>query len=128
VKLLLRLTGFVLAFIFVRRVAGRFFRVEVQGESMLPALQNGDWLIVDRRAYRAHPPRRGDIVLARDPRDLDRMLIKRIDRVHADGAITLRGDNSDVSTDSREFGAVPAYLVEGRVLGRYWPRPSFVRR
>jgi signal peptidase I len=34
------------------------------GESMLPTLAPGDWLVVNLRAYQAANPRRGDIVVA----------------------------------------------------------------
>ncbi|PFG75189.1 nickel-type superoxide dismutase maturation protease [Tepidiforma thermophila] len=109
-------------------LTGRLQRAEIQGESMRPALRPGDCVIADRRAYRTHPPRPGDVVLAHDPRNFDRLLVKRVARVHADGAVELRGDNPAASTDSRDFGAVPPYLIEGRILGRYWPWPSVARR
>lgn len=109
-------------------LARRLTRVEVVGSSMRPAFRPGDWALADRHAYRTHPPRPGDVVLARDPRDLDRMLVKRVARVHPDGALDLRGDNPGESTDSRQFGPIPPYLVEGRILGRYWPWPSLARR
>lgn len=37
----------------------------VVGESMLPTFKTGDVLLVDRRAYVAEQPRRGDLVVAR---------------------------------------------------------------
>lgn len=109
-------------------IVRRFSRVEVAGASMAPAFAPGDFLLVDRRAYRLHPPRPGDVVVAHDPRDFDRLLVKRVARVHADGALDLHGDNPEASTDSRHFGPVPPYLIEGRVVARYWPRPSLARR
>ncbi|GIW13343.1 MAG: hypothetical protein KatS3mg062_0782 [Tepidiforma sp.] len=109
-------------------VPRRFLRLEVSGQSMRPAFRPGDWVIADRRAYRAHPPRPGDIVVAHDPRDFDRLLVKRVARIHADGSADLRGDNEPHSTDSRHFGPIPPYAIEGRVIGRYWPWPSIARR
>lgn len=109
-------------------IVRRLSRVEVAGASMAPSFAPGDLLLVDRRAYRLHPPRPGEVVVAHDPRDFDRLLVKRVARVHADGALDLHGDNPEASTDSRQFGPVPPYLVEGRVLARYWPRPSLARR
>ncbi|MBI4312753.1 MAG: signal peptidase I [Chloroflexi bacterium] len=38
-------------------------RFLVQGNSMSPALHNGDAILVDTRAYRRSPPERGDVVL-----------------------------------------------------------------
>jgi signal peptidase I len=45
----------------------RAHRVVIRGGSMAPALLPGDRLLVDPAAYRAREPRRGDIVLLRDP-------------------------------------------------------------
>ena len=99
----------------------RFSRHEVCGESMQPALREGDWIIVDRKAYARALPRRGDIVLARDPREPSRQLVKRIDHVDLHGNAWLLGDNAEASTDSRTFGAVPRSEIVGRVIRRYWP-------
>ena len=41
------------------------------------------------------------------------------------GRVWLRGDNPKNSTDSRQYGAVPLSLVEGRVVAKLWP-PSEV--
>ena len=72
------------------RLARRFARYEIAGESMLPALRPRDWVIVDRRAYAFREPREGEIALASDPRDPRRTLVKRI-RVREPG-----GDLSDM--------------------------------
>ncbi|MBI2765855.1 MAG: nickel-type superoxide dismutase maturation protease [Chloroflexi bacterium] len=93
---------------------------------MVPTLAPGDYLIADRRAYRARVPRVGDIVLARDPREAARTLVKRV--AAADGGrVDLRGDNAGQSTDSRAFGRVEPGAVIGRVRWRYWPHPGRVR-
>jgi len=47
----------------------------VTGRSMEPTLASGDWVLLDRHAYRHQPPQRGDIVVARVGRE---RLIKRI--------------------------------------------------
>jgi nickel-type superoxide dismutase maturation protease len=103
--------------------ARRWFDIiEVQGASMAPALLPGDWLIVERRTYGQRAPQVGEIVLAADPRDPDRELIKRVAAVdHASGTLELRGDAPDASTDSRAFGALPIGGVSWRVVARYWP-------
>ncbi|MGE0600313.1 MAG: nickel-type superoxide dismutase maturation protease [Dehalococcoidia bacterium] len=101
--------------------ARRYRRFEVSGESMLPALEAGDWVLVDEHAYRARMPRRGHIVVAPDPREPERLLIKRIAAVDLHGDVQLAGDNWAESTDSRAFGPVPAATVIGRVRWRYWP-------
>ena len=103
----------VLAGLLVRR---RLDVVEVRGRSMAPALLPGDRLLVGRLG----PPRVGDVVLAMDPRDRGRELVKRVSGLDA-GGVTLRGDNRSRSSDARTFGALPRSAVRWRVIGRYWP-------
>lgn len=50
-------------------------RFAVVEESMLPALEPGDWLIARRRRG---VPRRGDVVIFSDPFEVDRYFIKRV--------------------------------------------------
>ena len=88
---------------------------------MLPALRPGDWVLVDEHAYRTRLPRRGHIVVAADPREPARHLVKRVTAVDLHGNIRIEGDNADESTDSRSFGAVPRENLRGRVRWRYWP-------
>ncbi len=96
--------------------------VEVQGGSMAPALLPGDWLVIERRTYRRRSPQVGEIVLAPDPREPSRELIKRVARVDdRAGTLELHGDAADASTDSRSFGSVPIGAVTWRAVGRYWP-------
>jgi nickel-type superoxide dismutase maturation protease len=98
------------------------FRVTVAERSMEPALRPGDWLLV-RRTRRVRP---GQIVLARHPGRPDMLIVKRAARlVESDGEMAggwwLESDNPEAgAVDSRRFGPVPAALIEGRVLGRYW--------
>jgi nickel-type superoxide dismutase maturation protease len=96
-------------------------RVAIAGPSMEPTLEAGDWLLVDPLAYHDHRPRPGDLVLAPDPREPERVLIKRVASVDPDGGLSLVGDDLDRSTDSRVFGAVDAASVVGAPWLRYWP-------
>jgi nickel-type superoxide dismutase maturation protease len=89
--------------------------VEVRGRSMAPSLLPGDRLLVMRAE-----PRVGDVVIASDPRDPTRELVKRVTALDAAG-VRLRGDNPGFSTDERTFGAVPAGLARWRAAVRYWP-------
>jgi len=102
--------------------------VEVQGSSMAPVLLPGEWLLVERRTYTRRRPREGEIVLAADPREPSRELIKRVAAVDADsGTLDLRGDAPEASTDSRTFGAIPVDRVRWRVIARYWPAARAAR-
>jgi signal peptidase I len=70
---LLILAGGVITLLLVFRA--HFVTCIAKGESMLPALHSGDLLLVDKRAYAAEPPMRGDIVVARERNDL---IVKRV--------------------------------------------------
>jgi len=96
--------------------------VEVRGGSMAPSLLPGDRLLVESRTYEGRPPRWGEVVLAADPREPERELIKRVVAVDDEaGTVDLRGDAPAASTDSRAFGAVPIAAVRWRAVYRYWP-------
>ncbi len=109
------------------RAAGRLVRrswanrVAIAGRSMEPALEDGDWVLVDPDGYLGHDPRVGDLVLAPDPREPERLLIKRVGAVEPGGRLTLLGDAPEASTDSRVFGTILAGEVRGRPWFRYWP-------
>ena len=90
---------------------------------MAPTLLPGELLLVERWTFRGRSPRAGDVVLARDPREPSRELIKRVGSV-AGGRVELRGDGS-ATTDSRTFGPVPVSDLEWRVALRYWPPSRF---
>jgi nickel-type superoxide dismutase maturation protease len=98
---------------------------------MEPSLREGDWIVVARLGQR---PRIGEVVLVRDPREPERLMLKRVATV-ADGTCTVLGDRPEESTDSRTFGPIPLGNVIGRAIFRYGPigrmgwiwRRSFVR-
>jgi signal peptidase I len=107
---------------------------------MRPAIEPGDWLLVDPTIARW--PRRGSVVVFREP-DGETLAIKRVaagpgDRVpFADGYLELAedeawllGDATTESTaaaghgspvDSRRYGPVPLELLVGRAWFRYAP-------
>jgi SOS-response transcriptional repressor LexA len=93
----------------------RLFTVLVRGPSMVPALRDGDALLV-RRTGTVHP---GQVVVVSFP-DVPGLSVKRAVRP-AGGGWWVEGDNPYGSTDSRELG--PARVV-GRVVLRWWPRLS----
>ncbi len=94
-----------------------FSRVAVAGRSMEPALRDGDWILVTTLGG---PPRVGEIVLAKDPRQPERLVLKRVAAVE-NGAFVLLGDRPEESTDSRVFGPVPHEDILGRAVLRYGP-------
>jgi phage repressor protein C with HTH and peptisase S24 domain len=98
---------------------GRLFTALVHGPSMSPTLRHGDALLV----LRTGSVRSGDVVVARFA-DGPGLVVKRA--VRAEGAgWWVEGDNDLVRDDSRRYG--PAQVV-GRVLVRWWPRLTWLRR
>jgi len=96
--------------------------VEVRGDSMAPSLLPGDRLVVESRSYARRAPRSGEVVLAADPRQPARELVKRVVGMDEGEAVAdLRGDAPEASTDSRDFGAVPLAQIRWRAAFRYWP-------
>ena len=103
------------------RPATLLFRVAVAGRSMEPTFRDGDWLLA-RRLRRA--PRTGELVIATDPREPARLVVKRVRAVAGD-AVALAGDHAGASTDSRDYGPIPARSVVGQPLLRYAPLRRF---
>ncbi|MFK7800467.1 MAG: signal peptidase I [Anaerolineae bacterium] len=77
-------TFFVIWFV---KTASQNFRIE--GASMQPTLQEGQYLIVNRLSYFLDEPERGDIIVLHFPNDRSRDFIKRI--------IGLPGDKVSIS-------------------------------
>lgn len=122
------------------RARGGTWRVAVADHSMIPAIEPGDWLLVDPTTDRW--PRRGSVVVFREPGSAT-LAVKRVAGrpgdwipfsdgwLHlADDEAWLLGDASDEalvaalagrSIDSRRYGPVPLDHLVGRVWFRYGP-------
>ncbi|MDR2048241.1 MAG: signal peptidase I [Treponema sp.] len=97
-----------------------------QGRSMLPALEPGSVLIVNKAAYgirlpgigvylfRWAVPRKGDMVVFYTP--LGERAVKRCSIVDSDGSFFALGDNDLESFDSRSYGSVPPDHILGKVI------------
>jgi nickel-type superoxide dismutase maturation protease len=94
-----------------------FRRFRVFDTSMQPALSPGDRVLVLRWAA----PRANDVIVFRDPDARQTFTVKRVQALTAAGDVVVRGDNVNVSRDSRHFGPVPRALLMGRAIYRYLP-------
>ncbi len=99
------------------------WRIVVLDRSMEPVLRPGDWLLVRRSVRAGRPPRvrPGKLVVARHPARPDLPIVKRAARREAGGWWLESANPGAGAADSRQFGPVPAALIEGRVLLRYHP-------
>ena len=104
----------------------RPFRVAVEGTSMSPTLEHGDFLI----AVRPKALHAGTLVVLVHPERPGFEMVKRLSA--GPGAVVqgsvlgpdewwVSGDSASASTDSRSFGPVGASAIRGEVLARYWP-------
>src|SRR6266478_2477711 len=128
--------------LFIRSFIVQAFKIP--SGSMIPTLQIGDHILVNKFVYGVRvpyfgklivpvsKPRRGDVVVFIYPQDEDKDFIKREDgrtvaprdnfgpfKVPA-GYIFVMGDNRDRSYDSRFWGPVALDKVKGKAFLIYW--------
>ena len=96
-------------------------RVRVDGSSMLPTLHDGEFVLVNKLAYRTGTPGRGDIIVFRSTTEANLDLIKRIVGVPGDqiriggGRVSVNGQ----ALDEPYINAAPNYSGEWRVPQGY---------
>lgn len=78
----------------------------VNGASMYPTFETGQYLIVDQISYKFHEPRRGDVIVFRFPQDKSKYFIKRI--------VGLPGET--VRITDQEVRIISAENLDGVVL------------
>lgn len=68
----------------------------VSGTSMVPNLQNNEYVVVNKMAYLFHPPERGDVIVFHYPLDTTKDYIKRVIGLPGD---TISYDSTTVTVD-----------------------------
>lgn len=99
--------------------------VAVEGASMSPTYQRGDWLLVRRFTPTLSPRVRvGDVVLVERIDQPGPLFIKRVTDIRSDSpnrhypTFWVEGDNKALSHDSRMWGALDGEEIVGKVLFR----------
>ena len=81
----------------------------VKGESMVPNLQSGDYLIVDELSFRIVNPKRGDVIVLKYPLDDKQRFIKRIIGLPGEtvniknSKITITKDDKSLVLDEKKY-------------------------
>ena len=96
-------------------------RVRVDGFSMLPTLHDGEFVLVNKLAYRIGSPTRGDIIVFQSTSERDLDLIKRViglpgDHIVVDsGKVTINGQ----TLTEPYIAAAPSYSGDWNVPNGY---------
>lgn len=80
---------------------------KVSGNSMIPTLQSGDFLITEKLSYRFRNPKAGEVIVLKNPRDESQDFIKRIIAVPGD-TIKIAGSSVYVNDLSLPENYLPA--------------------
>jgi signal peptidase I len=94
-------------------------RVRVDGFSMNPTLQNGEYILVNKLAYKTGHPERGDIIVFSFPADEGQDLIKRVIGLPGD---TIRVDNGTVTINDRKLEE--PYIAQAPLYSGEWTIPE----
>ncbi len=104
---LARITG--AAILFFAAISCFFRPALTRGDSMAPTLRDGDRTLISAVGYQ---PRRGDVVVLRDPSQQDKHLVKRI--------IAMEGDQVDI-----DFGLGVVYINGLPLEEPYCAQPTY---
>ncbi|MES2668648.1 MAG: signal peptidase I [Patescibacteria group bacterium] len=83
----------------------------VEGESMAPTFDSGDYLIVDQLSYRLRDPERGDVVVFRYPNDESVFYIKRLIGLPGETVSVEKGVTRITKADGAELILDESYVV-----------------
>lgn len=92
-------------------------RIRVDGYSMEPTLHDGEFVIVNKLAYRFGSPEHGDVIVFRYPRDPEQEYIKRVIGLPGDRVKIVNGEVyvNDQRIDEPYVASAPRYQSEWSV-------------
>jgi signal peptidase I len=94
-------------------------RIRVDGQSMLPTLNTGEFVIVNKLAYKVGSPKYGDIIVFHFPRDPEQEYIKRV--------IGLPGDQVVIAQKQVQVNGVlleEPYIADPPLYEANWTVPD----
>lgn len=97
-------------------IGDRWEIIVVRGDSMLPTLNDGDYVLIDKKPKYYFL---GDICVLTPPNELN-LVVKRITKMNLQiSEYWFLGDNRNNSKDSRYYGWVKEEQIEGRVIKQW---------
>jgi signal peptidase I len=90
-------------------------RVRVDGESMLPTLKNGEFVLVNKLSYRFGDVQRGDIIVFHFPMNREEELIKRVIGLPGDHVVI---QNQQVSVNDQPISE--PYIASAPLYAGEW--------
>ena len=87
--------------------------LKVTGNSLMPEIREGDFVLISDIPFRLRTVRAGEIIVFRHR--VYGTMVKKVQRLDAAGQIYVTGTNPE-SVDSREFGSISSDQVIGKVI------------
>ena len=105
----------VLLFVAINAISAR---IRVDGFSMEPTLKSGEFVVVNKLAYRFGEPDTGDVIVFQYPRDPDQEYIKRVIGTPGDTVSIIDGQVYVNGEQLKEtyIAAAPSYQSEERTI------------
>lgn len=101
-----------------------FFLVQphqVTGNSMLPNFDDGEYILTDKVSYHLHPPKRGDVIVFKAPKNQQKDFIKRIiglpgEKIKLEkGSVFINGEKlQEVYLPSNTVTLPKSLMIEGQ--------------
>lgn len=96
---------------------------KVSGSSMVPTFQNNDYILTDKLSYRFSLPKKGDVIVLKNPRNESQDFIKRIIAIPGDsvkiedGLVFVNGNKlNEVYLPQNTFSQGGSFLAEGEQI------------